>query len=34
MLADVIGDLPDPTGCACSSWADGIELTYEIPGPS
>ena len=34
MLADVIGDLPDPAGCTCSTWADGIELTYDLPGPS
>jgi 5'-methylthioadenosine phosphorylase len=34
MLADVIGDLPDPSGCSCSTWADGIELTYQLPGPA
>ena len=27
-----IADLPDPTGCSCASWADGLELTYDIPG--
>ena len=32
LLTDAIGALPDPAGCACSTWADGIELTYEIPG--
>ncbi len=32
-LLGVIGDLPDPAGCSCSTWADGLELTYEIPGP-
>ena len=31
LIAGVIGALPDPDGCGCSSWADGIELTYEIP---
>lgn len=31
MLTEVVVDLPDPDGCACSSWSDGIELTYEIP---
>lgn len=31
LLARVIGSLPDPAGCTCDSWADGLELTYEIP---
>ncbi len=31
MLAGIIADLPDPSGCSCATWADGIELTYEIP---
>ena len=31
LLAGVIADLPDPDGCTCSTWADGIELTYDIP---
>lgn len=33
LLAAAIADLPDPDGCSCSTWSDGIELTYEIPGP-
>jgi 5'-methylthioadenosine phosphorylase len=28
LLAQVIADLPDPDGCACSSWADGLDLDY------
>ena len=32
LLGTTIADLPDPDGCACATWADGIELTYEIPG--
>ena len=32
LLATVIGELPDPTGCTCATWADGLELTYEVPG--
>ena len=32
LLTDAIRELPDPTGCGCSTWAEGIELTYEIPG--
>jgi 5'-methylthioadenosine phosphorylase len=33
LLGGVVGDLPEPgTGCACASWADGIELPYEVPG--
>ena len=31
LLAGVIADLPDPAGCTCDTWADGIELTYRIP---
>jgi 5'-methylthioadenosine phosphorylase len=31
LLADVIAGLPDPDGCTCSTWADGIELTYTVP---
>jgi 5'-methylthioadenosine phosphorylase len=31
ILAGVIADLPDPTGCTCSTWSEGIELTYDIP---
>jgi 5'-methylthioadenosine phosphorylase len=33
LLADTIARLPDPAGCSCSTWADEIELTYEVPGP-
>jgi len=31
LLAGVIADLPAPDGCTCHTWADGIDLTYEIP---
>ncbi|MGY2874249.1 5'-methylthioadenosine phosphorylase [Marmoricola sp. URHA0025 HA25] len=31
LLGLAIADLPDPEGCSCSGWADGIELTYAIP---
>jgi 5'-methylthioadenosine phosphorylase len=31
LLAGVVAELPDPTGCTCHTWADGIELTYEVP---
>jgi 5'-methylthioadenosine phosphorylase len=31
LLADTIGVLPDPDGCACATWADGLDLPYEIP---
>lgn len=31
LLAAAIEALPDPTGCSCSSWADGIDLVYEVP---
>ncbi len=33
LLARTIGRLPDPEGCACSSWAEGLDLSYEIPEP-
>ena len=32
LLARVLGDLPSPDGCACSSWAEGLDLTYDVPG--
>jgi 5'-methylthioadenosine phosphorylase len=31
LLAAAVAALPDPAGCTCSTWADGIELTYELP---
>jgi 5'-methylthioadenosine phosphorylase len=31
LLTAAIGALPDPEGCTCSSWADGLDLTYDIP---
>lgn len=31
VLAGVVADLPDPAGCTCDTWADGLELGYEIP---
>jgi 5'-methylthioadenosine phosphorylase len=33
LLTTVLGDLPSPDGCSCSTWADGIELTYDVPDP-
>lgn len=32
LLTDTIADLPDPEGCPCSTWADGLDLTYLVPG--
>lgn len=32
ILATAIAALPDPDGCTCASWADGLEFTYEVPG--
>ena len=32
LLTDTIAGLPDPDGCPCSTWADGLELTYDVPG--
>jgi 5'-methylthioadenosine phosphorylase len=31
LLRDVIATAPGPDGCSCSSWADGIDLTYDVP---
>jgi 5'-methylthioadenosine phosphorylase len=31
LLIGAIAMLPDPEGCSCSSWADDLELTYEVP---
>jgi 5'-methylthioadenosine phosphorylase len=31
LLTTAIAALPAPDGCACSTWADGLELTYEVP---
>ena len=31
LLTATVAALPDPDGCTCSTWADGIELTYELP---
>ncbi|WP_122817863.1 S-methyl-5'-thioadenosine phosphorylase [Nocardioides pantholopis] len=33
LLRTVVADLPDPDGCTCSTWSDGVELTFEVPGP-
>lgn len=32
LLTAAIEALPDPEGCTCSTWADGVDLTYEVPG--
>lgn len=29
LLSAVIADLPDPAGCTCATWADGLELDYD-----
>jgi len=31
ILLGAIPALPDPDGCSCSSWADELELTYDVP---
>ena len=28
VVATVLADLPDPEGCACRTWADGLDLDY------
>ena len=31
LLTTAVAALPDPDGCTCSTWADGLELTYDVP---
>ena len=31
ILTGVLGRLPATDGCACASWADGIDLPYQVP---
>ena len=31
LLTTAIRSLPDPAGCSCATWADGIDLTYAVP---
>ncbi len=31
LLTAAVAALPDPEGCTCSTWAEGIELTYAVP---
>ncbi|WP_217702722.1 S-methyl-5'-thioadenosine phosphorylase [Nocardioides guangzhouensis] len=31
LLTRVIGDLPDPAGCTCDTWAGGLALSYDLP---
>jgi 5'-methylthioadenosine phosphorylase len=33
LLTAAVAALPDPDGCTCSTWADGLELTYTVPDP-
>jgi 5'-methylthioadenosine phosphorylase len=33
LLTRAIGDLPSPDGCSCAGWAEGMDLTYEVPDP-
>ncbi|HXH78435.1 S-methyl-5'-thioadenosine phosphorylase [Nocardioides sp.] len=34
LLERAVAELPEPGGCACGTWSDGLELTYEVPGTS
>ena len=31
LLTRAVAALPDPAGCTCSTWADDLELSYEVP---
>jgi 5'-methylthioadenosine phosphorylase len=31
LLERVVAGMPDPTGCTCSSWQDGIDLPFRLP---
>lgn len=32
LLSAAVAALPDPDGCSCSTWAEGIDLAYSLPG--
>ncbi|GAB3854152.1 S-methyl-5'-thioadenosine phosphorylase [Nocardioides maradonensis] len=32
VLTAAIKELPDPDGCTCATWADGLQLAYGVPG--
>lgn len=32
LLTATVERLPDPDGCSCSTWADDVELSYDVPG--
>ena len=32
LLGRAVAALPDPRGCTCTGWMDGIDLTYDVPG--
>ena len=31
LLTRVIGGMPDPAGCTCATWMDGLELPFALP---
>ena len=31
LLTTAIAALPDPDGCVCGTWWDGVDLTYDVP---
>lgn len=31
ILRGVVGSLPDPDGCSCATWSEGMQLDYELP---
>jgi 5'-methylthioadenosine phosphorylase len=31
LLTTAVAALPDPDGCTCSTWAEGLELAYDLP---
>lgn len=32
LLGRAVAALPAPDGCTCASWADGLDLPYDVPG--
>ncbi|MGK2879990.1 MAG: S-methyl-5'-thioadenosine phosphorylase [Mycobacterium sp.] len=34
LLTSTISTLAEPQGCSCSTWTDGIDLAYQVPGPT
>ena len=32
VLSDAVAAFPDPAGCSCATWSEGLSLAYDVPG--